>query len=129
MLGTRTEDLEAFFLRAPLQNVDIDIAHAPAFHFELGRFVKVDRVRADEGRSIIVDDVLLPRTADSESRSEREPRPVRSRTHDVTSRQVRPERIFASTCFFVIVGGRADVTHAAEMRICSFDGGEWLVNN
>lgn len=69
MFGARAEDLKALLLGAPLQNVDVDIAHAPAFHLELGRLVEIDRIRADERGPVIVDDVFLPRAANFKSRS------------------------------------------------------------
>ena len=39
----RREHLEAFFRRAPFENVDIDRAHAPFPHCQPVRLVKVDR--------------------------------------------------------------------------------------
>ena len=46
------QHFETLLLGAPLQNVDVDIAHAPAFHLRLGRLVKIDRAGADQRRSI-----------------------------------------------------------------------------
>src|SRR5438552_3426569 len=42
MFATRGEDFQTLFLRAPLQNVDVHMADAPAFHLKPARLVKVD---------------------------------------------------------------------------------------
>ena len=123
------EHLETFFFRPPLQDVDVDIAHTPALHLELGRFVEIYRVAADERGPVIVDDVFFARTANSKSRAERKTRPIRRRAHDVATGQIRSERIFVSAFFDTRVCGRADIIHAPEMRICFFDSSDWLVNN
>ena len=76
MLHARAEDLETFLFRAPLQNIDVDIAHAPAFHLQPARFVKIDRIGSDQRRAVIVDDKFLARTDDPEPRSKRKARPI-----------------------------------------------------
>jgi hypothetical protein len=40
MFGTRREHLQALYLRTPLQDIDIDVAHTPAFHVETARLWK-----------------------------------------------------------------------------------------
>src|ERR1043166_8682391 len=67
----RGEHFEALRVRTPLQNVYIDQAAAPFFHFEPRRFIKVDRAGANERGAIIVDDIFLIRIDEAEpSRSE-----------------------------------------------------------
>src|ERR1700716_2655429 len=48
MFGPRGKDLEALLVRAPLQDVDIDRANAPTFHFQATRLVKIDRIGSDK---------------------------------------------------------------------------------
>ena len=129
MLHARTEDLETSLFRAPLQNVDIDIARAPAFHLQLGRLIEVDCAGTDQGRSVIVNDIFLSRADDLEASSERETRPIGGRAHDVMSGQVLAEGVLVSAFFQARISRRANVRHAAEMRVCGFDGSDWLVNN
>src|SRR5215471_17763372 len=125
----RCEHLEALLFGPPLQNVDIDISHSPAFHLELGRLVEIDRVRSNKRRSVVVDDEFLMCAHDSETRPKRETRPIRGRAHHVTTGQIHSERIFVSALFDARVSGRADVIHATEMRTSFFDSSDWLVNN
>ncbi len=55
------QHFETLLLGAPLQNVDVDIAHTPAFHLQLGRLVKIDRAGADQRRPVIVDNKFYRR--------------------------------------------------------------------
>src|SRR5258706_10770231 len=99
MFRAGAEDLKTLLLGAPLQNVDIDVAHTPAFHFQLGRFVKIDRAGADQCRSVIVDNKFLSGIDDSKPGPEREARPIRSGAHDVATREISAEGISASALF------------------------------
>lgn len=67
MLCARTEHFQALFFRTPLQNIDIDMANAPAFHFQTSRLVKIDRFCAHQRCPVIVDNELLLRIDDSKS--------------------------------------------------------------
>src|SRR6202030_4053933 len=48
MFGTRREHFQALYLRTPLQDIDIDVAHTPAFHIETARLVEIDRFGSHE---------------------------------------------------------------------------------
>src|SRR5437667_3457079 len=97
MFRAWSEHLQALRFGTPLQNVDIDVANAPAFHFEPCGLVKVDGVRADQRRSIIVDDVFVLRSGNLEPRSEREARPIRCSADHVSSGEILAERIVPPT--------------------------------
>jgi len=129
MFGARPQDLEAFLFRAPLQNIDVDDAHAPAFHFQLRGLVEIDCVCADQGRSIIVDDEFFARAADSEARPEREARPIRCRTHNVPAGQIGAEGVANAALFFSSVGRSANIRHSTEMRIGGFNRGQRFFYN
>src|SRR6266480_8122146 len=115
MFGAWAEHFKALLLRTPLQNVDVDIAHAPAFHLQLGRLVKIDRAGADQRRSVIVDNKFLSGTDDFKSRPEREARPIGGSAHDMMAGEISAEGISTSAFFDTRVSGRADVRHAAEV--------------
>ena len=83
MFCTWAQHFETLLLGAPLQNVDVDIAHAPAFHLQLGRLVKIDRAGADQRRSIIVDNKFFFRVDDSEPGAKRKARPIGGGAHDM----------------------------------------------
>src|SRR5436309_10190043 len=90
MFGPWCQHLDALFIRAPVQNIDIHLTHAPASHFQSRRLVKIDRVGADQSGAVVIDHVLFPRLDDFESGSEREARPVGSGTPNNS-----PGKIFA----------------------------------
>ena len=77
------QHFETLLLGAQLQNVDVDIAHAPAFHLQLGRLVKIDRAGADQRRSISVDNKFFFRVDDSEPGAKRKARPIGGGAHDM----------------------------------------------
>src|SRR5262249_34877989 len=112
MLGAHGEHFEAFLLRSPLQDVDIHMPDAPAFHLEATRFIKVDSVGADERAAIIVDDILLISLGDSEPCAEREMRPIGSGAHHMLARKTRVKRVVASAPFAMCISGGAHVLHA-----------------
>jgi len=51
--------LSNFVRRAPLQNINVHVADAPAVHIEPARLVKVNRVRADQRSPVIVDHIFF----------------------------------------------------------------------
>ena len=85
MFRARAEHFEALLLRTPLQNVDVDIAHTPAFHLQFGRLVKIDRAGADQRRPVIVDNKFFFRVDDSEPGAKRKARPIGGSAHDMTA--------------------------------------------
>src|SRR5437762_8337250 len=72
------QHLDALLIRAPVQNIDIDIAHAPALHFQSGGLVKINGAGPDQSSTVIVDHILLVCLHDFEPGSERESRPIGS---------------------------------------------------
>ena len=121
MFRARAEHFEALLLRTPLQNVDIDVAHTPAFHFQLRRLVKVDCAGADQCRSVIVDNKFLCGIDDSKPGPEREARPIRSGAHEVVTREIGADGISESALFDARVGSCADIFNATKVRIRCLD--------
>src|SRR5205823_5534272 len=76
-----------------------------------------------------VDNIFLSRINDSKPGAEREAGPIRGGTHDVTAGQISAERISASAFLSARVGSRANIRHAAKVRICGFDSGQGLLHN
>src|SRR6476619_7966639 len=76
MLGPGRQHFDALFIRTPLQNIDIDVTHAPAFHFQSCRLVEVNCVGADQGGAVIIDHIFLGGLHNLESSSEGKARPV-----------------------------------------------------
>ena len=109
------QHFKTLLLGAQLQNVDVDIAHAPAFHLQLGRLVKIDRAGADQRRPVIVDNKFFFRVDDSEPGTEREARPIGGGAHDMMAGEISAEGISTSAFFDTRVGSRADIGHAAEV--------------
>src|SRR5947209_18312804 len=129
MFRTWNQHLHASLFGTPLQNVDVDIANAPAFHFEFARFVKIDGVGSDQGGSVIVNDVFLARAANSKPGPDWKHRPVRGGAHDETSRQVSAESV-ARTAFFLLgVGGGSHIAHATQTRVGCFDSGQRFLDS
>src|SRR5438128_12663476 len=104
MLATRGEDFQALFLRAPLQNVDVNLTNTPVFHLEPAGFVKIDGVGADQGSAVIIDDIFFIRIGDSESGSERKTRPIGRGAHDVGARKAAIERVAAAASLAMRIG-------------------------
>ena len=111
MLGARCEHFQALFLRAPLQNIDIDVTDAPALHVEAARLVKVDGVSPDECDSVVIDDVFIVCTGKPEPGSKREARPIRRGAHHVAAGKPAVECIVTSASFAVRVGSGTHVLH------------------
>ena len=109
MFATRCEDFQTLFLRAPLQNVDVYVADAPAFHLEPARLVKVDGVGSDQRSAIIVDNIFFVGIGNSESGPDREVRPIRSGTDHVPTGQMITERVVASASLAVGIGSSAHI--------------------
>src|SRR5207237_8881992 len=59
------QHFETLLLGAPLQNVDVDIPRAPAFHLQIGRLVTIDRAGADQRLPLIVDNKFFFSVDDS----------------------------------------------------------------
>ena len=66
------EHLQALLLGPPLQNIDVHRADAPFSHRQPVGLVKVDRVRADQRRAVIVDLENLVRFDDAKFRAQAE---------------------------------------------------------
>src|SRR5205807_5297538 len=97
--------------------------------FQLGRLVKIDRVCADQRSPIIVDDEFVAGATDSEARTERETRPIRSCAHDMSAGQIFSERIMNAALFFSGVGGGAHVRHSTKMGIGGFYSGQRFLDH
>src|SRR4029077_10436197 len=121
MFRAGAEHFETLLFGTPLQNVDVDIAHTPAFHLQLRRLVKIDRAGANQRRSIIVDNKFLSGIDDAKPRPEREARPIRRGAHDVMTREISAEGISASAFFDPRVSGGADIGHATKVRVRGLD--------
>src|SRR5438067_12013404 len=94
MLRPRCEHFDALFFRTPLQNIDIHVAHAPAFHFQTRRLVKINRIGTDQSGAVVVNHVLLGGLDDFEAGSEREARPVRSSAQNNSARTILADRVW-----------------------------------
>ena len=69
--------------RTPLQDIDIDVAHTPAFHVETARLVEIDRFGSHERSAVIVNYVFFVCIGDSKPGAEREARPIGRGAHHV----------------------------------------------
>ena len=76
MFATRGENFQTFFLRTPLQNVDVDIADTPVSYLRPAGLIKIDSVGADQSVPVIVDDVFFASINEAKARSERVSRPI-----------------------------------------------------
>src|SRR5438874_2620386 len=76
VFAARREHLQALFLRSPLQNIDIDVAHTPTMHVEAARLVKVDRFGSHERSAVIVNYVFFVCSGNSKPRPEWKTRPI-----------------------------------------------------
>src|SRR5688500_2201796 len=61
MLSSWRQDLEALFLRTPLENIDVHPANAPTAHGRTTTSIAVERVGADQCAAVVVDFVSLAR--------------------------------------------------------------------
>src|SRR5437667_3836693 len=112
VFDARGEYFQALFLRAPLQDIDIDVADTPASHVETARLVKIDRVCAEECGPVIVNDVFFICVRDSKPGTEWETRPIGGRAHHLLAAKTTVERIVAFASLAVGIGGGAHIVHA-----------------
>jgi len=92
------------FVRAPLEDIDINVTHSPTAHLESAGFVKVDSVGADE-----IELKNLLGADDPESGAEGKAGPIRGGAVRVPSGKARTDRVLAAARFTMSVGGGADV--------------------
>ena len=90
----RFQDFQAFLVGPEFQHFDGHPSGAPLIHDPTGWHVQIDRVRANQGRSIIVHDVRLPGIHNPEFRADRKVGPVRRRAVRGAGVQIRSDRIF-----------------------------------
>src|SRR5712692_8499537 len=117
MFGPRAEHFQTLFVRAPLQDIDIDITHAPSLHLETGRLVKIDRVRPNQGRTIIVDHVFFLCIDNAKARAQREARPIGRCTHNVTAGEITAESIVAPAAFGSRVSSGPHLPHTTQIAV------------
>src|SRR5437762_5074320 len=89
ILSARFEHFEALLFRAPLDDVDIDMAHAPLPHRGTSCLIEIDGVRPDQRAAVIVNHKAVRRPDDLEPRPEREARPIRRGAHHVCTGETR----------------------------------------
>ena len=71
MFAARCEDFQTFFIRAPLQDVDVHVADTPISHLRSAGFIQIDCAGPDQRVSVIVDNVFFVRFGEPEARSQR----------------------------------------------------------
>ena len=76
VFATRRKNFQTFFVRAPLQYVDVHVADTPFSDVRPGGLIKINSVGADQGVPVIVDDVFFTGINEAKARSERVSRPV-----------------------------------------------------
>jgi hypothetical protein len=101
MFATRCEDFQALFLRAPLQNVDVNVPDAPLPHLAPAWLVQVNGVRADQGISIIVDHIFFTCLGNPEPGSKRKVRPIRRGAHHMATGKVLAQCVVDSASSLV----------------------------
>ena len=99
----RGAELADSLLRTPFQNIDVDMAHPPFSHGEAIGLVKIDRVRADQRRSVIVDLEDFIGVDDAEFRPKRKTRPIGGRALHIAARRAGCRRVAPATRFGVRV--------------------------
>src|SRR5438552_5522511 len=125
MLRPRCEHFDALFFRTPLQNIDIHLAHAPAFHFQTRRLVKINRIGTDQSGAVVINHVLLGSLDDFEAGSEREARPVRSSAPNNSARKIFADRV-ASSAAAPLVDTIRRRAHVHAMRFRAVTVRRWL---
>ena len=125
MLGPGRQHFDAFFIRTPLQNIDIDLPHAPAFHFQSCRLVKVNGAGADQSGTVIIDHIFLGRIHDLESSSEREARPVGRGAPNSTTGKTLANGVVSSTATTLVDTVRRRA-HVYAVRFRSVASYRWL---
>jgi len=91
------------------------MTHSPTFHFEAGRLVEIDRIRADERSPIIVDHVFFFCIDNTKPRSERKARPIRGRAHHVVTGKISAEGVVATASFTSGIGSCAHFLHPPQV--------------
>ena len=119
MFLARRQNLETLFVRAPLQDFDVDSAHAPTLHFEPARFAEIDRAGADQGRAVIVDQIFFLRIDNAKSRAKWKTRPIGGRASDVATGEIFADGVGA----IQILGSMSDSrnTFSTMLRFCDRD--------
>src|SRR5206468_6261997 len=113
VFAARGKHFQTLFVRAPLQNVNVHVADAPAVHIESARLVKVNGVRADQRSPVIVDHIFFAGIDKSEPRSEGIARPIRGGTQHVPAGEIFTERVLvAASSLKVCIGSSAHVWYA-----------------
>src|SRR5262249_39161771 len=119
MFATRGQDFETFFLRTPLQNVDVDIPDTPVSDFRPAGLIKINRVGTDQGVPIIVDDVLFVRVNEPKARSERVSRPIRSSTQHLPTGKISADGVVSPASSLMLgVGSGAHLWNAPTTGQC-----------
>jgi hypothetical protein len=90
----RFQDFQAFLVGSEFQHFDGHPSGSPLIHDPTGGHVQIDRVGANQGRSIIVHDVRLTGIHNPEFRADRKVGPVRRRAVCGARVQIRSDRIF-----------------------------------
>jgi hypothetical protein len=104
MFAARPEHLQALVFRPPFQDSDVYMADAPLSHGSTVCLVKIDRVGPNQSRSIIVDDVLLVCTGDSEMCAEWKARPIGRGAHHVEAGKPVSDSIMRSPSLAMSIG-------------------------
>jgi hypothetical protein len=90
----RFQDFQAFLIGTEFQHFDGHPSGTPLIHHSAGWHVQIDRVGANQGRSIIVHDVRSTGINNPEFRADRKVRPVRRRAVRGARAQIRSDRVF-----------------------------------
>jgi hypothetical protein len=113
MFAARCEHFQALFLRSPLQDVDIHVADAPAFHIQPGRLVQVNCIGPNKCPPVIVETLFFVCRADAKPGAKRITRPIRRSTHHFATGKTTADCVVASASFTVRVGSSAHARYAA----------------
>ena len=117
MFAARCEHFQTLFLRSPLQDVDIDVADAPAFHFQPARLVQIDCISPNKCPPLIVDNVFLVRRGDAKSRTKRITRPIGRGTQHVAAGKISADCVVGSASLAMRIGSSAHVRYVARAKI------------
>src|SRR4030095_7801374 len=96
MSGPWCQDFDALFIRTPLQNIDVDMAHAPAFHLQTRGFEKIDCAAADQSGAVSMDDKCFGGLHDFEPCSTGEARPSGSSAVNNAAGKTPPHSVTSS---------------------------------
>ena len=112
MFGTWREHFQALYLRTPLQDIDIDVAHTPAVHVETARLVEIDRFGSHERSVVVVNYIFFVCIGDSEPGAEREAGPIGSGAHHMVPRKRGADSVVGPTFFGMRIGSGTHFWHA-----------------